>query len=228
MIKFRQPCKDSCEPVPHGICHHTKIPSVNRCSLEAVSWSLSAAGNLHLNCIAHTIRGSAPEEVQTEPAWVQEQWHATTVFHKQIEDKHNAPQDTQFSICFLSYLSRSYSPWSHESWRRRLQYAFSLVACYLVSPSANTGVADCALYDRLGQRLRRKGYILPRGVSLTFIDQTDPLPLPLPEFEMGEWFGRKQNTGHSPACPRALGVKPWKALKRRKEPVLLKSHQRSV
>lgn len=42
------------------------------------------------------------------------------------------------------------------------------------------------LYDRLGQRLRRTSDIPLRGVSLTFIDQTDPLAPPLPSFAVAE------------------------------------------
>lgn len=55
---------------------------------------------------------------------------------------------------------------------------------YQVPLSLSTGVA--MLYDRLGQRLRRTSDIPPRGVSLTFIDQTDPLVPPLPSFAEGE------------------------------------------
>lgn len=44
------------------------------------------------------------------------------------------------------------------------------------------------LYDRLGQRLRRTSNIPLRGVSLTFIDQTDPLAPTLPSFAAVERF----------------------------------------
>lgn len=51
------------------------------------------------------------------------------------------------------------------------------------------------LYDMLGQRLgqRRTCHIPLRGVSLTFIDQTVLLTLPLPSFRVVEWLCRSKN-----------------------------------
>lgn len=60
------------------------------------------------------------------------------------------------------------------------------------------------LYDRLGQRLSRTGYIPLRGVSLTFIDQTDPLVLLLPAFVVVGWVYRKQSTSYLTARPYAF------------------------
>lgn len=58
---------------------------------------------------------------------------------------------------------------------------------YRVSPLTNTGV-PAVLYDRVGQTLRRTCTIPLKGVSLTLIDQTDLLALPLPTFAVVEWF----------------------------------------
>lgn len=82
-ILLKQYSKGLCETVFGSIWHHTKIRFMNRCSLEALSRSLSSADNLHLNCIAHTAWCTAPEEVQKEMEWFQEQLHIIIVFLQQ-------------------------------------------------------------------------------------------------------------------------------------------------
>lgn len=67
-----------------------------------------------------------------------------------------------------------------------------------------TEVLQTVLYDRFGQRLRGTCYIALRGVSLTFIDQPDPLPHLLPTFAVVELIWRKQNTSYLTVVPYVL------------------------
>lgn len=133
---------------------------MNRCSLEALSRSFSIAENLHLNCIAHTAWCTAPEEVRKQLGWVLERWRITTVFPKQIGDKHNLQQyNNQISIWFFLYPSLfiSYSvkfkPWYeaiydinyyYKSYKMGLLFYIynpRVIECYLASLWPNTGAA---------------------------------------------------------------------------------------
>lgn len=83
------------------------------------------------------------------------------------------------------------------SWKEAVQSALSGSLLLL-----STGVA--MLYDRLGQRPRRTSDIPLRGVSLTFIDQTDPLAPPLPSFAVVERFDNNMLSLHCILCRSAI------------------------
>lgn len=126
------------------------------------------------------------------------------------------PPNLYLLFYLISYLSVSYSlkfePWyeamfSYELQQWKLQNVFALnnsrvTVCYLVSPFTNTGVAGGMIWQAWSKI--KDNNIPLRGVSLTFIDQTDPLALPLPTFAVAEWFCRKQNASYLTFCPHVL------------------------
>lgn len=166
----------------------TKICFVNWCHPEALSRSLSMAKNLHLNCIFHTAWCTAPQEVQKEPGRVLEQRHNVlwSTSRRQVQSEAGPNGNLHLLLVISVFMGfcqdlicgitlRHVKPCCHMDTDvvalEKRQYSASV--CYRVPLLLSTGVA--MLHDRLGQRLRRTSDIPLRGVSLTFIDQTDPL-----------------------------------------------------
>lgn len=181
----------------------TEIRLVNWCHPEALSRPLSMAKNLHLNCIFHTAWCTAPWEVQKELGRVLEQRHNVLWSTNRRQVQSEAGPNGNLHLLLVIFFTYSFSPWfdmrydnvkwcnamlSYECWccwmnalekkQFRVRYQVPLLL--------STGVA--MLYDRLGQRVRRTSDIPLRGVTLTFIDQMDPLAPPLPSFAVVERF----------------------------------------